>query len=99
MSEHFAGDVGTEVIVNTFVDISTATVTELLVTKPTGATVTWTASIYNTTFLKYIIQANDWTESEIGEWVVQAYVETPSWKGYGEEAKFTLSKPRFQHTP
>lgn len=84
----YVGDYGTVISVDCGEDISTATVTELKVQKPGGDTVTWTASIYGTDYLRYIIQDGDLDEA--GVWKVQAAVTLPSWKGLGETDTFTV---------
>ena len=97
MSKHYVGTTGTEILLNTGSDISGATVTEMLVKKPSGATVTWTATILtgdpdlpDNVYLKYVVQAGDWDEE--GEWEIQADVELPSWSGPGDPAIFVLYK-------
>jgi hypothetical protein len=93
-SKYYVGDVGTEILVDTGSDISTATVLKLLVKKPCGAELEWTGElgppnavgVY--TKIMYIVKEGDWNEA--GWWNVQAYVELPGWKGKGDTVKFKL---------
>jgi predicted hydrolase (HD superfamily) len=99
MSKYYVGDVGTEVLVDTGSDISTATVMRMYVKKPSGKEETWTAiigppnAIGVLTKMKYIVKQGDWDEA--GWWTLQAYVELPGWKGRGDSVKFKL-EPEFK---
>lgn len=84
----YVGDVGTVITVDCGENISAATVMELKVEKPGGATITWTASLYGTDYLRYTIQSGDLDES--GTWKIQASVTLPSWSGLGETDKFIV---------
>lgn len=98
-SKYYVGDVGTEVLVDTKSDISTATVLKLLVKKPSGEEIEWVGvlgppnSIGVYTKIKYIVKEGDWDTQ--GWWLVQSYVEMPSWRGRGETVKFRLY-PEYQ---
>ena len=81
-SRYYVGDIGTELIVDTCVDITTATLAQILVQKPDGTTDTWTGAVYDTTKIKYVIQSGDWDQE--GQYRYQAYVEMPSWRGKGD---------------
>jgi hypothetical protein len=93
-SKYYVGDVGTEILIDTGSDISTATVLKLLVKKPCGSTTEWTGELGppNTvgvyTRIKYVVRQGDWDMA--GWWNVQAYVEMPGWKGRGDTVKFRL---------
>lgn len=82
MSDVFVGDVGTEILLDTGVDISAATVAKIKVKKPTGAALDWTATISGTRSVRYVIQTGDLDVA--GRWKLQAYVEMPGWKGRGD---------------
>lgn len=86
--KHYIGEIGTVVEVDCGVDIRGATVTNLLVTKPGGTIVTWTASIYGTNKLRYTIQEGDLDED--GTYALQSYIEISGWKGRGVTASFTI---------
>lgn len=90
VSKYYVGDIGTEIIVDTCVDISTATVTNLLIRKPDGTSHTWVGVIYNTQYIKYVVVADDFDQT--GEYRLQAYVEMPSWQGRGDTARFQVSE-------
>jgi len=87
--KYYVGDVGTEIIVDTCSDITTATVTDLLVEKPDGTLVTWSGDVYETTKIKYVVQAGDFDQA--GEYILQAYVEMPGWQGRGNSTSFRVT--------
>lgn len=85
----YVGDEGTVIEVDMGEDISTATVTKFYVYKPGGTTATWTATIYNSNYLRYTIVTDDLDEA--GTYYVQPYLEFPSgWKGKGETVNFKV---------
>ena len=88
-SKIHAGDIGTIFIVDTGENISTATSTDLKVRKPDGSTTVWGGSLYGTNFIKYTIQAGDLVA---GDYRLQAYIEMPTWIGYGEEVEFHVER-------
>ena len=81
MDEVFVGDVGTVISLECGTDISAATVRRIVVKKPNGYRVQWTASADGTTAIKYATQDGDIDMA--GDWDMQAYVELPTWKGKG----------------
>ena len=89
-SRFYQGDVGTALIVDTCNDITTATVTNLLVQKPDLSMVTWVGTVFETTKIRYTIQAGDFDQA--GEYRLQSYVEMPSWVGRGDTAIFKVTK-------
>lgn len=92
MTAVFAGDIGTEFILDCGVDISTATVRKIIVRKPvTGERVEWTAIAEGTTAIKYTTLPGD--ISTAGIMTVQAYIEMPTWKGYGSKVNVTINSP------
>lgn len=86
--KYYVGDVGTEIIVDTCSDITTATVTDLLVEKPDGTSHVWSGSAYDTTKIRYVVQAGDFDQD--GEYYLQAYVEMPGWSGRGVTTSFRV---------
>ena len=92
MYKLYVGDVGTEVIVwcgDT--DISAATDLALKVKKPDGTTVTWTPSIHETYYLKYVIQSGDLDMA--GIYYLQSSFTLSGWSGLGETAEFEVFAP------
>ena len=75
------GDVGTSIILDCGLDVSTATVRKIYVRSPTGAKKTWNASAEGTNSIKYALIEGDIDIS--GEWELQSYIEMPGWKGRG----------------
>lgn len=86
--KYYVGDVGTEILVDTGSDISSASTLELRVKKPDGTTDTWTGTLDGTDSISYTTVSGDFDQS--GEWTLQAYVVLPSWTGRGESVAFTL---------
>ena len=82
MSKVYVGDIGTEFVLDCGVAINTATVMEIRIKKPSGAVATWTATLSGTQSVRYVAAANDIDEA--GAWKMQAYVDTPDWRGLGE---------------
>lgn len=87
--KYYVDDVGTEIIVDTCSDISSATVTDLIVEKPDGEQFTWHGSVYDTTKIRYVVDAGDF--DQVGEYLVQAYVEMPGWAGRGNTTTFKVT--------
>lgn len=91
MSSVFVGDVGTELVVDCGVDVSTATVRKLLVRKPSGQEVEWVAAAGPTiTTIKYVVQAGDLNVN--GYYAVQSYISMPGWSGRGTKATLEVLK-------
>ena len=90
MGKIYINDIGTELIVDCGTDISTATTTNLLVSKPNGKVVTWVGTISNTTCIKYNTLLNDLDQA--GEYKLQAYIVLPTWSGRGQNSSFTVYK-------
>lgn len=88
MSSIYAGDIGTEIILDTGSDISTAASTTIVVKKPDGTVVEWAADIYQTNCLRYVTMAGDL--NEVGIYKLQAKVSLPNWSGLGKVATFQV---------
>lgn len=90
---YYVGDEGTALIVDVCSDISTATAVSLKITKPDGTTATWSGSVYETQYIRYVVVAGDFDQP--GEYRVQAYIEMPAWSGHGNTTTFKVT-PLFQ---
>jgi len=88
MGKVFRGDIGTEIIIDMQIDISTATGISIAVEKPDGTTTTWTPFIYNTTSLKYIAVEGDFATA--GVYTLQPRLTIGSWSGSGTECTLTV---------
>lgn len=88
MSKYYVNDIGTEIVVDTGVDISTATTTTMKVKKPDGTLVEWDATIVGLTKLRYVVIAGDWNIK--GKYSLQAYVEMPTFEGRGDTVVFEI---------
>ena len=80
----YVGDVGTLLIVETFVDLLKATVKKILYKKPDGTTGEWLGTVAegDPTQIRYYLQEGDIDMA--GIWKLQVYVEMPGWKGVGD---------------
>ena len=91
MSKYYVGDVGTDIIVDCGVDITGATDTTMKVKKPDGTTVSWTATVYNSNYLKFTTIADSFDQA--GVWKLQSSLTLGGWTGLGETAEFTIYDP------
>lgn len=89
----FLNDIGTLIRVDVGSDISTATVHQIKYIKPDGASGAWDATV-STQYLQYVTVEDDL--DQIGEWIVQALVTTPSGTWHGEVTRFDVLKPIFE---
>ena len=80
----YVGDYGTEVILDTGSNVSTSTVRKIQYEKPDGTSGEWVASVYNENYIKYTTQQDDIDQA--GKWKFRAYIEMPTWVGYGTVA-------------
>lgn len=88
--KYYVGDTGTEIIVDTCSDITTATKVALLVLKPNAsAAEEWIGTVEEETKIKYVVKVNDFDVA--GEYRMQSYVEMPGWEGRGNTARFKVS--------
>lgn len=88
--KHYIGEIGTEILVDTGVDITGATDTKIQCKKPDGTIVAWTATISGTTKLKYTIISGDFNQS--GTYTLQASLILTGWTGRGETATFDVDE-------
>lgn len=89
MSEVFVGDVGTEILMDCGVNISTATAVKIIAKRPGGNKRNWVGTISGTNFIRYVIQAGDLDVA--GPWEIQAHVTMPGWTGRGTWAPLKVS--------
>lgn len=87
----FVGDTGTKIILDVTQNISDATVLQIKYKKPNGQIGTWAASLESRTKLAYVTNSTDIDVS--GDWIIQAYVSTPSWTGLGESIYLKVLDP------
>ncbi len=74
-NELYLNDEGTEILIDMGVNISTATVYTIKVKNEDEET-TWTPSIYESNYLRYIIQSSD--VDVLGKYYLQPYLELPA---------------------
>ena len=84
----YVGDIGTVILLDCGVNVSSATVQKILVRKPDKTEHEWSGTIEDDNYLKYVIIADDFDQK--GDYLLQAYIETPAWQGKGETVKLTV---------
>ena len=91
MSKIYVGDVGTEIILDCGVDLTTATSVAIKVKKPsTTQSVTWAATVLSPNSIRYITSTGDINVS--GLYKLQAIVSMPGWSGAGETVELYVSE-------
>lgn len=86
--KHYIGEVGTEILLDTTVNLTNATNTRIGCKKPDGTIVEWAATIKETTKLSYTTIAGDFNQG--GVYRVQASLTLTGWSGSGETASFKV---------
>lgn len=78
------------IVLDTGIDLSTASVTKILYRKPSGVKGEFTATVFETTKLRY-----QFTNTDLdlpGQWSFQAYVVIGGLNAYGEIVRQSISK-------
>jgi len=65
MDKIYVDSLGFSIVVETDIDLTNATETTLLIRKPNGGDVIWSADKYETTKMAYLLQAGDLSEKGI----------------------------------
>lgn len=87
----YVGTIGTVIVLDTKVDISTATKASIKVLKPDGVVTEWIGDVVTPgTSITYTTQGADL--SVVGVYKLQAYIETPTWTGRGGTAKMEVKQ-------
>lgn len=91
--KHYVDTVGLIIYVDTDIDLTSATSTKLLVQKPSGEEVEWTATKTvdehgETTRLKYTTVSGDLDEE--GFYKIQSYATIGTWTGKGKTTSFKI---------
>ena len=85
-----AGDVGTDIRLDTGVDLASAIVLKILYRKPSGEEGCWTATAVDDTYVKYISTEGDLDESD--QWTLWAYAEFSGGKYTGRKTTVTIGE-------
>lgn len=93
MTKIYQGTVGVVVILDTSIDLTSASERKILVRKPSGAEVEWAATLSGSTALQHAIAADDIADA--GEYFLQAKVTIGSLITRGETAKLIVSENFF----
>jgi hypothetical protein len=88
MTTIYRNSIGVRLIVDTKIDLSTASLTALLIKKPSNTVATWNTVIQDATngIIYYDVLENDLNEE--GIYILQSYVESGTSRFYGESVKF-----------
>ena len=84
----YKNDTGVLLKIDMQEDISDTTVTDLLVYKGEGSIATWSAEIYNSNYLSYLVSNNDL--NEIGIYYVQPSITKGSKTVLGKTVSFEV---------
>ena len=84
----FVGDIGTEIALDCGAPLTGASLLRIVVKKPSGAIVNWTAVADGPNGLRYVTQAGDLDQA--GDWQLQAFVQLPTWTGRGQIVRLTV---------
>lgn len=87
----FKGDIGTEIVLDTQLDLSEAEEVAIKARKPNGAEVSWDAEVYEDTKVRYVTDEDDLNAA--GTWVLQAWVKTSEWTARGESVTLDVLPP------
>ena len=80
-SRVYVDSIGTEIILDTEVAITSATYLSIQVKKPDETTAEWVGTVFENTKVKYLLLAGD--VDQTGEYALQVYVEMPVFIGRG----------------
>jgi len=82
------GEINFPIVIDLGVDITSATGEVLYVVKPDGTEVTWTPTIYNTNYLRYLTVDGDLNIA--GTYKVQPYIVHDSVTGRRKDGEFKV---------
>ena len=92
---HYTNEVGVTIQLNTGIDLTNATNTQIQVLQPNGSTATWTATVVAldrvNSVLQYVTQAGDLYYP--GTYTVQPSAQFDNWVGLGQSSSFTIYNP------
>lgn len=97
VDKYYAGDIGTLIDVNTCTLVVGATVSRLIVQKPSGVSFNWEGEVSDIenpvsgnieTHIQYTVVDGDF--DEVGQYMVVAYIVSPTWSGHGTMASFNV---------
>jgi hypothetical protein len=85
----FIGDTGIEIILDVGTNIAASSSRKIKYRKPSGDSGSWTAIQKTSTSIAYTTTATT-DLNEVGRWLLQAYVVTPSWTLSGKIARLNV---------
>lgn len=97
VDKYYVGDIGTIIDVNTCTLVSGATIARLIVQKPDSISFDWDGTSIDITnivsgnletHIQYTVTAGDF--DQVGQYMVVAYIVTPTWSGHGTMASFAV---------
>jgi hypothetical protein len=81
-NEVFVDDVGVEIVLDTHISLSNATLVQIKVRLPNGKNADWNGTVIENTRIKHVIAQGELKQA--GVYKLQAYAETPVWKLRGD---------------
>jgi hypothetical protein len=88
MNKVYMGDVGTVINIDCQEDISSSTLSQILVKTPRGDKKIWVATVTDLTTLTYTVVAGDL--QEVGLYHLQPFVTLPGWTGKGHTVELEV---------
>ena len=94
--KHYTGEIGVTILLDTGIDLSTATTTQIKVKIPNESTTLWNATVVSgangiNSILEYVTLSGDLYYP--GTYQVQPVVAFSNWSGFGEISTFTIYIP------
>jgi len=84
----YVGNIGTIIDIDMGEDVSQATELSWNIRRPDGGETTWTPQVYDTTFLRYVLQVGD--VSLAGVYHIQPKLTLGSWVGFGSAVELRV---------
>jgi len=88
----YQGAVGRKIILNVYVDISSATIMRIHYRKADGTRGYFNATAESSTSISYTTVVKSDLDM-LGTWTLWAYVKTPTWSDYGDPDRLLIKKP------
>lgn len=90
MGKIYTNDIGTVIEIDMQTDLTAASSYSLVVKKPNGDIVSWTPTIVDTRYFRYVTVSGDLSQS--GTYAIQPRLTLGTWSGSGDTVKFSVRK-------
>lgn len=88
MQQIFVGDIGTVLLLDCGVNITSATSVKVIAKSPQGLKKEFIGTVDGTNNVKYTTSSADFDVA--GNWLLQSYVQMPDWTGRGAWVTLTV---------